>query len=420
MTISDEALLQAGFALPDGDAPIRDGDDAITQNARAAAAADAELGRRIATVAAATMQPIDAAASGLYQYGSNWRGLPMPTPADMPAILTGLGAVLNGDERLLVACDAPAAGTFETGTNWRGRPVGGGVSAVAVNAAVDRVRYGLARDLLQAKARRLHARTSPRAQVALVVDDYPAATLQLVLPLLAARNIPCSWALNGNAFDPGYSYARFSAGASWADIRALDPSRVEIVNHGASHADVRDVDALEAEILGSRARLRAETGQAILGWLPPGCDYPEGIRYKTAPLITDEEVYLGSEFARLVLGGHAWAGGTQRRPGDGGVITHPLDGRPVTLAGRQWLDYPDDAGVKPGGIGDRHVAAAIERGHGTILSLHACYLDGGGAPRRVTRAGFEGFLDRLAARRDAGDLDLVLLSQWHHTRITTS
>ena len=70
-----------------------------------------------------------------------------------------------------------------------------------------------------------------------------------------------------------------------------------------------------------------------------------------------------------------------------------------------------------GGIGDAHIDAAIARGHGVILSLHAIYIQGGGGTQRMSTAGLTGFLDRLKARVDAGTVEVVTLTQWHHTQI---
>lgn len=327
-----------------------------------------------------------------------------------------MGAATEAEESPLVDVDAAESGVVQVGTNWRSTPVGGGVQASYVDTATDRARFGLRRESLIAHARRVSGeRRSARAQVALIVDDYPAATLDTWAPLAAARGLPWGWALNGDTFDAGYAYATFSEGKSWADVKALDPAVVEVINHGSSHRDVTSVDALHAEIVGSRDRIRAETGRPVLGWSPPGCDFPEGINYKSSPLMhhRSEEDYAGTEYARLCMDYHAWVTGTH-----GGYV-HRLTGLPRPWMGRVWLDGGSDSGVKEGGTGDTAVQWAIEQSRATILSLHACYIEGASTlTARMTRAGIEAFLDRLAARRDAGGIDIVLPTPLMYTTIT--
>lgn len=257
------------------------------------------------------------------------------------------------------------------------------------------------------------------AVVALTIDDYPRPTLEILVPLLAQRHLPWTWALNADTFDTGYMYAPWSTGLSWADVAAVSPAAVEVANHGASHRDVTDQAAVPAQITGSLTRLRAALpGQIVQGWVPPGCDYP-GLALKTPPQARGVSDYQSSVAGRLILTDHAWAVGQDRRPQDavGPVITWPRDGHPVPVPGRQWLDFPQGAGLQSGGdpasgFGGLCVAAAIARGHGTILGLHAAHLVGQGGQDRYDLAQLIGFLDHLAGLRDAGQIAVVRLSDW--------
>lgn len=260
--------------------------------------------------------------------------------------------------------------------------------------------------------------------VALAIDDYPRPTLEILAPLLAQRALPWTWALNADTFDPGYMYAPWSTGLSWPDVAALAPATVEVANHGASHRDVTDPAAVAAEITGSLARLRAALpGRAVQGWVPPGCDYP-GLALKTPPMARGAADYVPSVAGRLILNDHAWAVGQDRRPEDaaGPVITWPRDGLPVAVPGRQWLDFPHGAGLQAGGdpaggFGGLCVAAAIARGHGTILGLHAAHLVGQGGQDRYDLAQLTRFLDHLAGLRDADQIAVVRLSDWMTARV---
>lgn len=326
-----------------------------------------------------------------------------------------------------------------SGYHWTGAPglsttEGDGEGWAVVTNASDLVRprpvagkalliYPEERAALDARARRLHARSSPRAQVALLVDDYPADTLNLWAPACASRGIPWSWAIPGGIFTPGHKYEQFVGSTTWDDLAALDPDVVELVNHSWSHDDVADVAQVWHEIIESRDTIRTQTGQDVLGWTPPGNDFPEGLRWRTAPLMANngaELIYTNSTAGRLILAGHAWATDTLTRPGDGAVNTHPLDGAPRQLCSRVWVDNTAvDAAIVPGGRADVAVQTAIDRGHGVILSLHATHIEGGLAgTNKLTTAALGAWLDRLEALRDAGDIDLVLMTPWHYTTVT--
>ncbi|MFN8031439.1 MAG: polysaccharide deacetylase family protein [Dermatophilaceae bacterium] len=262
------------------------------------------------------------------------------------------------------------------------------------------------------------------AVVALTIDDYPRPTLEILVPLLAARRLPWTSALNADTVDDGYRYAPWSTGLSWANVAALPSASVEVANHGASHRDITDPAAVDAEITGSPARLRAAPpARVVQGWVPPGCDYP-GLALKTPPQARGIADYQSSVAGRSILNDHAWALGQDRRPQDpvGPVITWPRDGHPVPVPGRQWLDFPHGAGLQSGGdpaggFGGLCVAAAIARGARN---------DPGPAYRPPRRPGWadrddlgqlSGCLDRLTGLRDAGRIAVVRVSDWMSAKV---
>ena len=407
-----EATTNHGLPYPTGGDPV-----VVHGDLRALAVkTDSELGTLDAAVVEAADLAGDAAARAL---------VVVDAPEGLGPIAVGTdGQAMPLDPMsvrplTLLDVDAPGPGLWVVGPDGQAVNLVGGTEPDTDGLTVDQT----TRAALDAKARRITSapRRTTRAVVAIVADDYPADTIDLLAPLMAARSLPWSWCVCGGMFDPGFLYASFTGGKTWADVAALDPAQVELVNHGWSHQDVTDPALLRHEVVESRERIIDETGRDILGWMPAGVDYPEGLRWKTAPLLRTsgaEELYHRTTGGRLILGSHAWATDTLQRPGDGGLITHPLDGSPRMLAARQWLDYAADAGVEVDGIGDEHVAAAVERGHGVILSLHATHIQGGMAgTNRMTLAGLTGFLDRLEALRDAGEVDVVQMTQWHYSQI---
>jgi lysophospholipase L1-like esterase/peptidoglycan/xylan/chitin deacetylase (PgdA/CDA1 family) len=317
--------------------------------------------------------------------------------------------------------DAPSDGLWAVGINGQAVNLlangGGGSSSLpAVNVPEPATRVAL-----DAKARRLNSapRRTTKAVVAIVADDYPKSTLDILAPEMASRNLPWSWNVCGGMFDAGFLYSGTHVGTkTWADVTALDPTKVELINHGWSHNDVSDDALMWHEIVESRDRIRTETGREVLGWMPPGVDYP-GLKWKSMPLVRfngGEDNYPTTVAGRLILDHHAWGTCTLARPGDSDN-THPLDGSPRWLCSRGWIDATGDLGVQVGGQGDTSIAAAIARGHGVILSLHAAYIEGGTQAQRISLAGLRAFLDRVKAARDAGDIDVVLMTPWHYSQI---
>ncbi|MBF0809124.1 polysaccharide deacetylase family protein [Rothia nasimurium] len=406
---------------------IRNGADIITHNANESYRREESALAAIAEVSAGldghTLVDINAGSAGSYQLGSNYRSYPVLAGESLLVELEKIGVPTGTDTRLLVELNAPTAGTYEVGSNYRSRTVGGGVSADYVDSQVQALPDVAQRELLRDRARRITAaprRTTAKAVVALVADDYPRDTIDHLAPLLKARNLPWSWALNGDTFDSGYSYQSFSTGKTWADVKTLaDRDGVEICNHGASHRDVTSISALQAEIVGSRDRLRAETGQDILGFVPPGCDFPEGVNFKSTPLIAREGLELklvGTAYDQLVNYTHAWATGVFSDPGTN-TPCHPLDGSPRMNAGRTWLDAPNNNAIAPGGSAYLWLDKAIELKRGVIFGIHACYMDGASLGGRMTRENLTAWLDRLAQLRDAGTVEVVTMTKWHYTRL---
>jgi peptidoglycan/xylan/chitin deacetylase (PgdA/CDA1 family) len=314
--------------------------------------------------------------------------------------------------------DAPSDGLWAVGPNGQAVNLlsGGGSTPTPVHAPEPATRLAL-----DAKARRLVCapRRTTKAVVAIVADDYPKSTLDILAPEMTSRNLPWSWNVCAGQFDAGFLYSGTHVGTkTWADVAALDPAKVELINHGWSHNDVTDDAMMWHEIVESRDRIRTETGREVLGWMPPGVDYP-GLRWKSMPLVRfngGEDNYPTTVAGRLILDHHAWGTCTLARPGDTDN-THPLDGSPRWLCSRGWIDASGDLGVQVGGQGDTSIAAAIARGHGVILSLHAAYIEGGTQPQRISLAGLRAFLDRVKAKRDAGDIDVVLMTPWHYSQI---
>lgn len=393
---------------------IKYGAAAIRNNATESLEQDKKILDKLHNVSQNTLVKIDASSPSTFLVGSNFKGFPVVTSSSMPEEIQNHQIITASDSRLLSKIDAPSREIYTHGTNYRALPP---VLPAPVGTNAGMLPLHTLRDYARRKFS-APRHTTAKAVVALVVDDYPADTLNLWAPEMDARGFKWSWCMNADTFDSGYMYSRFSAGKSWEDVRALDPARVEIVNHGASHQDVSAVSAMQDEIAGSRRRLMQYTGQDVLGFAPPGCDFPEGVRFKTSPTLqtAGETGIIGTAYELYAHGHHAWATGimddyTIRQP------VHRLDGSPRMGAGRTWIQHADDRGVKPGGIGDAMLKIAMDNHMGVIFSLHACYIEGGMLTKNMTMQGLRGFLDRLKALADAGEIEIVTLSEWHFTTL---
>jgi peptidoglycan/xylan/chitin deacetylase (PgdA/CDA1 family) len=211
-------------------------------------------------------------------------------------------------------------------------------------------------DLLAARRRIVSLRealtalgtAAARELAAITFDDGYRDFAELAVPALRARNlhgtvfVPSDHLGGSNLWDAGRAERRGIL--SGAELRALDPRRVEVGAHGASHRRLRGLDpaALEYETRGARRRLEAELGREVRLFA-----YPYGMRddfdaaAEAALAEAGFEAACSTQFGRGSLTSERYR---LRRVGvapgeDAGVFARKLDGA------YDWIAWKEDLGV---------------------------------------------------------------------------
>lgn len=233
--------------------------------------------------------------------------------------------------------------------------------------------------------------TNGLAAVALRFDHGLANFKTTILPLLTARQLPSSLAMNTD-------YAKWSlaenAGASWTDVRdwAMEKG-VEIWNHSHTHEEsVGEQAIIENAVTAPLAVFANELpNSTIEGFVVPG-----GTADWEGWTPTNTVNHFGSSYVagRAILGSHALCTGHL-----GGAIWS-LTGEVVNGRRHQGFDTTSSADV----------IAVIARAQmikgGVVLMMHPSLLNGSGASTATLTA----ILDYIVAERDAGRLMVLTMS----------
>lgn len=408
-TASEIAAAKAlGFTAPTGSDMIRDGDNAITENA---AVAVRELNRR----------PLFAQA---LQYGKKWnssddlnswwqhgawgvtgaQGMP---PGVSSATMIQIEAGNGAWQRLWISFGVDAGIWLQWGNQVAG--VWHPPTRLDTSNNLD---PALAHELRVQDLQRRRARTTTaKGVVVFVLDHGYSAFMEKCWPDLQARGFPVTWALNTvhpAAIDTG------DAGLDWSAIKTLaaaHPNHLEIAAHSANHGNVTDrQNLLEDAIVEHRTELETLTGQRVDSWIQPGATL--GSFVKDNPGSPDD--YANTRAGRLIAANYAAATGYIASP-----RTFKLDGRPDLGIVGNWID------AGPGSI-MTYVNGVATNGGYTLVRMHPQYLDEAGY---ITRAQWQGVLDQIKTLVDAGTVEVMTLrdasvttnSTTHtHTRLDTA
>lgn len=243
--------------------------------------------------------------------------------------------------------------------------------------------------VIRARHRRGGTIGTGKATVALRFDHHLVPFRDKVLPLLKKYNLP--WA---QIVCPDRVNSYSTDLMTWAELQTMVlENGGEVWNHGATHGDATTKAALETEIVGSLATLRTNLPElAIEGWAPPGLadgGYMGASPFKTTAQNT--ETYAG----QLIMGHHSFVAGYSNE------LYRVLDGQPPIGASHWTVDAATPASIAT------HLNNAEERDAGFALMLHSNLLD---EVDKITTADFEVILADIAARRDAGTLEVVSYS----------
>lgn len=244
-------------------------------------------------------------------------------------------------------------------------------------------------DLLsRAKARRHGIMgTSGLPVVSLRFDHHLEPFRDKILPLLIERKLPFCLALNPE----NTANTTKDDNVPWATIQAwCIQNGGEVINHGGNHGNATTKEQLRTQIVGSLASLETNLpALSIEGWAPPGLtdgQYMGASPFKT--VAQNSETYAG----QLITGNHAFVAGYA--PG----VYRTLAGNGTIGAPHVTMDKASLSNVVSA------LNAVQENAEGVAFMLHPNYLD---QPDYMTTATLVQILDEIAARRDAGQLEVL-------------
>ncbi|HCS2945757.1 TPA: polysaccharide deacetylase family protein, partial [Shigella flexneri] len=239
--------------------------------------------------------------------------------------------------------------------------------------------------------------TDGATPVALTWDDFPAATRDLVVPMLEARGISATLCLPSRVLSPERAPYLGGEGITWPEINAWAASGTfEIANHSATHMDA-PASGLVDEIETALAELKASLPDATIQcWTQPSVVYPDFNNGNSL------DAWTRTEAGQMILDNHALATGTWNRNPDASV---EMVGEPTQGVGRIWIDTAS-------GLADiqSRIAGLAGTGRGVVVGAHANRMSMGGT--YSTPAQIAAFLDWLVAEQNAGRVRLLTLSEW--------
>lgn len=215
-----------------------------------------------------------------------------------------------------------------------------------------------------------------------------------VLPIMRAKNFPCSLALFSDMFNPSNYFYAENTTSSWAQVQgwALNDG-VEIWNHSKTHRDALSWSAVEDETIGSLAALKAALPKcAVEGWIQPGAGGNRWFGFDDGRSLED---WTDHPAGRMILNNHAVVTGVMN-----GQL-QPLDGKPTEAT--YYLDISDYNSVS---TAQAQIMRAAETGSGCCVMLHPSLID---VTNQITLAQVQVFFDWLSAQRDAGLIDVMTL-----------
>lgn len=309
-------------------------------------------------------------------------GLPVQTPGILENLIS-YGAALSM-QRFTAYGSTPA-------TYWRvSSNISGGWSpwkkvaedtGAAPVAIVDDGPYQRIMRENDMRRRRFNRVTAPGVTV-LVLDHGLTNFKTIVWPLLQARGLPVTLALN-----PGQMTQAQNSGATYADVKAWTATGlVEPANHSYNHIGGSSPTELDTEIRASRVELETQLEQTIDTWVHPGNTFGD------FTITADPDLYWNTEAGRMILANHGAVTGILTSG------TLPL-GMNTIGAGGIWLDTDGSAAGTQAAITSSMTAGGIR-----IVRMHPQFLNDAG---KLTTAELTSFLDWLKGEQDAGRLKVL-------------
>lgn len=223
--------------------------------------------------------------------------------------------------------------------------------------------------------------------VALVFDHGTNVFNEALLPLLRARGLTATIALNSQMYDPTKPRYEHDDRTDWDIITSWWANDgIEIANHGRTHQSQPDDEAKIYDMAGGLEELRAAM---------PTVPIHSFVTPSSLPLINGINDF-DTPFGRELWANHAViASATNPK-------AWPLVGEIRQGVGRMWFDSPAGITATKNGI------LGTPSGRGIIASAHP---EVWGSGSNSTIADIEAFLDWLVVERDAGRIEVMTLRE---------
>ena len=386
-----------GFTTPTGSDLIRDGDEAISNNATKTAAALAALEARvIPKPKPPTGTDLNTLDVGTYQWSSSSGTYPNKPPGG-----TGVLVVTDAGNTTFQLRQQMWYATTGNGVWYRSVSSNGVWSAWArLDLLPGDVSPAVVRDILITDYRRRRGGTIGTGglpAVALRFDHGLTKFNSIVLPLLRQHGLPWAQAITTDRVGSGED------AMTWAQLQAAAiDSGGEIANHSKTHGNPNSNLALAREVIDSLAALKTNLPRLPIElWMPPGQPEGEWFGYMSPNAAAKYDTYAG----RLILANHALTFGYMPPGG----YYRPLTGQLIQGMPHYTGDIATLAQLQGRVNG-------IPSGHGLTIMFHPALVDTTG---NITAANLGAFLSWLAAERDAGRLVVLTpggLAIADHTR----
>lgn len=234
--------------------------------------------------------------------------------------------------------------------------------------------------------------TGGKGAVALVFD-HGTNNMKNIIPMLQARSLRATLALNSDMYNPNDSRYSTNNLTTWAEIQGWhDAGTIEVANHGRTHLGYTARADIYNEIVGGRNELETNMPTVkIDSWVQIGAGAGSNNGFSDGATLDD---YYTTDAGRIILDGHGVVTGSLP-----GTRLLPLTGDPVIGAAGSWID----TGQTDIDSVESAITSAGTQKRGFMVRFHPQYLDQAGY---ITTAQFTAFLDWLAARTDVVVLPL--------------
>ncbi|WNT45373.1 minor tail protein [Arthrobacter phage MooKitty] len=386
---------QYGMTTPVGTDLVRDGDNAITQNANAAAAVFTRL-------EGGDVDPQSLADNAdLLSLGTGWYFCRLTSTAatitnrppgigDSPFVVRMVRTSFGHSTITYYGYSGSANGVYEnhtansTHTTWVGwrRLDNETVGASGLAGVANALRVQEFRDAMGT------VNTNGRGAIALRFDHGLANFNTKIRPLLEARNIPYSLALSARNFNAGEN-----AGVTAAMVNGW--TLAEVWNHGANqHQDESSVSGLTDQIVKGKEELQAALpSKKIWGYAVPGTGGTGQGGFNSGSTVEEFYTTLAGD---LILTNHAVSSGYFP-----GTARRPLDGEVRQGMAHFTIEAQTVSRIK------LEIDNAISNKTGNQLMMHPSLLDTSGY---LTTAQLTEVLDYIKAKQDSGEL--IVLSPY--------